>query len=297
METLSFFGENGLTSTSANHIANLAKEYLRNLREKVSSIRFFNETIGLITSKEEHLVSAGAKNIKNVPEILELIGRTNSLIAFLREGIKEKERLSKEAREWTDADRDKEFLTRSLSIVRPVKKTYPTEEDIKKEWSIGQQEKYLSLEAEAAAIGKAIHEDGPLSNARILYMHRCENPVSIQDSGVNTIIHKYEPTVSLKEVEDLFVGLQKRYRTIQAELNGIKKSIEDTIVERRIAIDNEFNAAMREYDAINLEWERDKRKYEEERDMHRLELTKQVQALKIVVPNNLRDVYEAVQNI
>ena len=34
IKTLSFFGENGITAYSANHVANLAKEYVRSCQEK-----------------------------------------------------------------------------------------------------------------------------------------------------------------------------------------------------------------------------------------------------------------------
>ena len=38
---LVFFGEQGLTSTSANHIANLAKEYVAGLEESIDG-KYYN---------------------------------------------------------------------------------------------------------------------------------------------------------------------------------------------------------------------------------------------------------------
>lgn len=299
MKTLSFFGEGGLTSTSANHIANLCKEYIRAIKEKLSGIRLYNESISLIGSSNERTVSRGftEAQVHSIPALLTIMADAHSLIAFLREGIKEKERLMKEAMVWTDKDKDEEFYHRSLEIRCPIKAEYPTEETIRKEWSVGQQEKYLSLEAEAAVLGKAIHEDCAFSNARLLLMHKIENPISVAENGVNTIIHTYTPSVSLEDVNTVYNSLQARHRAVQAELNGMKKIIDDTILERKLAIDNAYSAAMREYDAQNLQWERDKRIYEEERDLHRAELMKEVQALKIVVPNRLKDIYEKVQTI
>ena len=40
-----FFGTNGITATSANHIANMAKEYYENLETKLQSLCFYNTEI------------------------------------------------------------------------------------------------------------------------------------------------------------------------------------------------------------------------------------------------------------
>ena len=48
-----FFGESGLTCTSANHIANLAKERIADLESWLASISFTNTTISLIGSSEK----------------------------------------------------------------------------------------------------------------------------------------------------------------------------------------------------------------------------------------------------
>lgn len=63
-------GEEGvaLTSTSANHIANLAKEYIQGVETQLNNICFFN---------------------------VEGVAQAKSLIAWLREGIKAKENLMK----------------------------------------------------------------------------------------------------------------------------------------------------------------------------------------------------------
>ena len=45
MENKVFFGENGLTSTSANHVANLAKEFISSSEKYLNSISFVKTTI------------------------------------------------------------------------------------------------------------------------------------------------------------------------------------------------------------------------------------------------------------
>lgn len=296
IKTLSFFGEDGITSTSANHVANLAKEAVRNAQERLASVTFCDETIGLIGGVEQSLVHSGlsARDLNNFTELINSIAEAHSLIAFFREAIKEKERKMKEAQQWID-EKQEEILRnaqRELIMNKPIREAYPTEESIRQTWSIGEQEKYLSLEAEAAALGKFIHEDGALSRARIDLMHKIANPSVVKLNGSDTIIHRYTPTVSVNDVDELFNSLQKRYRSVQAELNGMKKRIDDEVSNRKMEIDAAYNAASRQYELYSRQHEQEVRLYEDERDLKRNELCKQVRDLKIVIPNRLRSIYE-----
>ena len=45
-----FFGEQGLTETSANHIANVAKEVLRKDENDINSISFVHKQVSLINN-------------------------------------------------------------------------------------------------------------------------------------------------------------------------------------------------------------------------------------------------------
>lgn len=296
IKTLNFFGENGITSTSANHVANLAKEMVRSYQEKLAAVTFYDETIGLIGNREQTKIHSGLDiaSLLSLPKILDTISQAHSLIAFFREAMKEKERKEKEAREWTDSEKAEELRKKGAEIMlaKPVREAYPTVESIKQTWSVGEQEKYLSLEAEAAALGKFIHEDGFLSEARIDLMKKIENPSSVRLNGADTIIHRYTPTVPLKEVNDLFNSLQARYRSVQAELNGMKKRIDDEIADRKAKIDSAYNAELRKYQALQHQFEDEMRLFEDERDMKRDELCKEVRNLKIVIPNRLREVYD-----
>ena len=274
IKTLNFFGENGITSTSANHVANLAKEAVRNVHEKLASTRFYSETVSLLTGGNEAVVSKG--------------------IAYLREAIKEKERRMKEAQDYTNEEERKKLEDdfRSLDAIRPVKAAYPTEEQIKMTWSIGEQEKYLSLEAEAAALGKFIHEDGFMSEARIDLMNKMNNPSKVDFNGKDTMIHSFEPTVDIVTVDKVFNTLQVRYRTVQAELNGMKKRIKDALDAEKLRIDQEYAKARREWEAQRRELERWRDRINDEEEIRQKELMNEVQNLKIVIPNRLRAFYD-----
>lgn len=298
IKTLNFFGENGITSTSANHVANLAKEYVRSLQEKLASVTFYDEYIKLIGSKEETLIHGGITMpvLQSLHSYVKTIAEAHSLIAFLREAIKEKDRKMQEAKEWENEAERKTIYDNvvQLRLHKPVREPYPTEESIRQTWSVGEQEKYLSLEAEAAALGKFIHEDSPMSLARIDLMRKIENPSLVNLSGSDTIVHSFVPSVALSDVNDVFNELQKKYRSVQAELNGMKKKVEDEISNRKMEIDAAYNAANRAYEAQIRQHEAEVKLYEDERDYKRNELVRQVRDLKIVIPNRLRPIYETL---
>lgn len=296
IKTLNFFGENGITSTSANHVANLAKEAVRNVHEKLASTRFYTETVGLLTGGNEAVVRKGwsTETVENLPDLVDQIAQANSLIAYLREAIKEKERRMKAVDDYEDviSRTENEMKLQSLHKRKPTKAPYPTEEQVKMTWSIGEQEKYLSLEAEASALGKFIHEDGHMSTARIDLMNRLNNPSKIDLNGSETVIHNYTPTVDIVTVDKVFNQLQVRYRTVQAELNGMKKRIQDYIDNEKLRIDSEYASAKRAYDLEERELNNELNHIFNQEEIHRRELLREVQALKIVIPNRLRAIYD-----
>lgn len=69
---LIFFGEQGLTSTSAGHIANLAKEYIAGLEEFINNLNFYDIDIQLLSSQETKPLSKGNDN-KALAEIEPII--------------------------------------------------------------------------------------------------------------------------------------------------------------------------------------------------------------------------------
>lgn len=90
-----FFGEQGLTETSANHIANIAKETLKKDEADIAAISFIHKQVSLLNDKTRSDISLGLDEAecRGIVEKLEHIMKVKSLIAWLREAIKEKNRL------------------------------------------------------------------------------------------------------------------------------------------------------------------------------------------------------------
>lgn len=301
IKTKSFFYEEGLTSTSANHYANLAKEMTRKIRERLDSVRFFDTKMRIIGDDKASVISYGfdVDAFDHIRKGLEDISACNSLIAFFREAISEKERLMKEVSAWEDKEKRADLDARIAEHqkLKPVRGAYLSTEDVIKSWSVGEQEKYLSLEAEASVYGKFIHEDGRLSKARTDLMKIIDNPIVVKESGRDTVIYDYSPTVTSTEVEKLFFELQTHYREVQAELNGMKKRIDDTIRENALKVDDEFRKALAKWAAENKALSSELEIILADENIRRRQMNQEVQKLKIAVPNRLRGIFHDLQQL
>jgi hypothetical protein len=280
-----FFGDKGLTATSANYIANLAKEAYEKLEAKLSTTSFIRETITVIGSTVETNVKLSqAGLITLAPNILKEICEYKSLIAWLREAIKEKENLFKANKLWV-SDEYTEHINN-----RPRCEAYLTEQNVIESWTVKEQEDYLSLETICAVVGKYIHPNGPLSKAKTELSNRINKPVTTECSGRDTIIRRYYPEATEEEVNVLFFTLQKNHREYQARLNGIKHKIDMTIREDVQKKDDAFKKAIQEYN----------NKAEElivADKLTREEKHKEIEALKIVIPNNLKSIYDKLTSM
>lgn len=280
-----FFGEKGLTSTSANYIANLAKEAYEKLETKLNSTSFIRETITVIGSTAETNVKLSQKNLlTEATAILKEICEYKALIAWLREAIKEKDNLFKENETWQSEEYTKHIAN------RPMGEPYLSEKDIVESWTVKEQEEYLSLETICAVVGKYIHPNGPLSRAKTELSNKINHPVTTECYGRDTIIRRYYPEASEEEVNSLFFSLQKNHREYQARLNGIKHKIDMTLREDMRAKDEAYKQALQQY---NNETE----KLIVADRITREAKHKEIEALKIVIPNNLKATYDKLASL
>jgi hypothetical protein len=216
--------------------------------------------------------------------MLKEIYNLKSLIAWLREAIKEKENLFK-ANKLFESD---EYLT--LMVNRPVRKAYLTEQDVIESWTVKEQEEYLSLETICAVIGKYIHPNGPLSRAKKDLSYRISHPIVTECSGRDTIVRRYQAVTTEEEVDALFFSLQNKHRELQAQLNGIKHKIEVTLREDMQKKDEEYKLELEAYHAKLAELrEADK--------LTRIAKDKEIEALKIIIPNDLTAIYNSLAKL
>lgn len=273
-----FFGESGLTTTSANHIANIAKEKYQLLLKQLETITLYNTNIGLIGSEKQPL-SYGVETLSNVKPSLETIAQLKSLIAWLREAIKAKERL------FEDVKSENFGL---VAPIQPICENVMTEDEYVAAWSIKKRNRYYFLETMCATIGSYIHPNGAFAKAREEYMNKLTNPLRVVGQGRDTTIYEYVPSVDSEEVENTFMTLQSEYRSYQSELNSLKYEIEEAIRSDNLAKSNKYSSEMRNYEA-SLE------NYNAEIKTLRLKENERISNLKIIIPDSLQKIYQEVK--
>ena len=279
-----FFGENGLTTTSANTIANFAKEAYQYLEDSLNSLQFFTTNVKLLSAGSETLLSLGTDDIEEIPFSLKEIASLKSLIAWLREAIKAKENLIKEAKKLSYEDFDIEVPE------QPMCEDIITEDDYIASLNIKQRNRYYYLDTICAVLGNYIHPNGAYSKARKKLREVMNNPITISGSGRDAIIYTSSQSIDFDVVEDMFMALQQEYRGYQAELNSMKHQMEIAIQEdsrkKSLAYQEKFAAWSYEMEKLNTELKIKKDK-----------ALVDAQNLKIIIPDSLKPIYDRVKDL
>ena len=290
MSNSSFFGLEGLTLTSANHIANLAKEFTKANERALNSVSFIETTLTIIGSDAAQPIHTGWSNeaIDHVEENLRAISEANSLIAWLREAIKAHDKYVKNIEAQTFQDYCQE---RGIAVpVEPRRQESITKEEYIETLSIKERNKILMLQTQASVYGKYIHPEGPFSGARAELMEKLANETEVKGNGRDTLLYHYRPTADAMRVEAMFYQLQKEYRAAQAELNGYLHKIDQAVQKDADDKSKAFHDAMVSYrlelSVLTKEFENAK-----------LERLEQARKLRIVIPNDLKGVYSIVSEL
>lgn len=280
-----FFAENGLTSTSANYIANLAKESYQNVIEELSHIDLYTTNLSLIGGTQSTIsIGDNIEFVCSIEEKLLFIAQAKSLIAWLREAIKARNSLTEEIRETDLTDWAKDLPK------FPERENYLTEDDYYASLNIKERNRYYYLETLCAVYGKMIHEKGTLSVAKKDLVKKISKPRDVEFNGRDSLVYSYTPTVSLKEVENEYFKLQAKYREYQAELNGIKHKCELAISESMAASDKKYQTEVENYKHEMKAREAEFQKWKNEK-------LDEIRSLKIVIPDSLKPIYEKINSL
>lgn len=279
-----------LSSTSANHIANLAKEYIQGVETQLNNVCFFNAEVSLVGSTGTSIIQTGGTSevLNDLQSLLEGVAQAKSLIAWLREGIKAKENLMKDLQNTSLEDWCEEN-----EMVKPEAPNYGhvlTEVEYYASLPIKERNRYYQLETEAAVFGKYIHPNGHLSDAREELKDKLQHPHEVDGKGRDALIYTYTPTVNVAEVDNVFFELQKKHREVQAQLNAMKYSCEQAINESTSKVNSEYMVASQKYQA---ELKDILGAFKTWKDAKSQEYSK----LKIVIPNSLLGIYNTINSL
>ena len=276
-------GKDGLTVTSANHVANIAKEMYESAESRLKALRLCSQDFMLAVNGKTYRVENESEktDLETLGTTLREIGELKSLIAFLREGMKAKEALNKDAA--FEAHLARLIEEGRTDLVRPVTKTEPTFEMKLAELTAEQKARYYALEAKCATIGKYIHPDGVFALARNAFFEHKQNPIQVVGNGQEAEVYEYTSNFTPEEVNKAFFALQKEYRSLQAELNKLKAEVDEKVADATKTLNGEFA------EALQL--------WTEARKAERLKYNEAVKALKVVIPQNLQGIYEKVKAV
>lgn len=282
----------GITSTSANTLANWAKNEAHASTIELEALTFVDTRFELISGANHKTMGIGAKDTARVGALIEKIAKLNSFSAWMREGIKAKSALLQKV----DNLRVLDFADLQ-GIERPVEPNYPNmveAGDIINEMDVKKRNTYLRLEAFAAAYGKYIHSTsdstGAVARARNELVERIARPTMVEGSGRDSVLYNYTPSVPIEEVEAMFNALQETQRSYEQQLNAIKYSIESEVNMRNAKALSEYNQALAEYNGKMKALCKALHEY-------KIKERERIGRLKIVVPNELKDTYEYLNSL
>ena len=284
-----FFSQDGsgITVTSANHLCNIAKEYVSSALNRLYNISFLITTVESLDSDKKIILSTGANSaeVAALKDEIDKIANVNIFIAYMREAIKAKEDELRAVKSYSSSEYAKEQGIEMPSAVYNNPDA-PTFEDFLGELDIKERNRYYALGAEAAVIGKLIHPLGSIHTARENLFSAVSEPAKLEDDK----IYRYEPSVSQDQVEEVYFELQKKHRAIEASLNAIKGSIEQRLTEAIAKLDNERIKAEEEYTNQSNVF---LKKYEAFKNQKMTEIGK----LKVIIPNELKDTYDFLSTL
>jgi hypothetical protein len=282
-----YLGEKGITSTSANFLANLAKEIIKDTEQKLRKLRLYNTNVELINGEKKTL-QYNTVELESLETMLNRISSMYSFCAWIREAIKAKEALAEKASRYNIFDYGRDYGVEIPE--RPDDPKEVTIQDIIDEMSIKERNRYLTIETFAATFGKYIHPDGAIAQAREIFQEKMAEPTYISGNGRDMVIYTYNSSNSIDDVEDTFIALQGKQREYEKQLNALKFKLREEVNKRNSQAQAEFQLAYTEfrsqYAIVNAEAEK-----------VRIKLMEDVSKLRIVIPDDLVDTYNYLETL
>ena len=294
-----YFGEEGMTSTSAQHVSAMANVMVQDVKQHIMGLRLYEKSIRVIGD-----VECKVEEVNNtLPEIsdgVKQICKANALIAWLREAVKEREKAQQYVQDMTlDKWMELEGIEKPTSPQPPMMpkinfQDYNTILDTG--LSVKEYNRFVELNSALAVYGEMIHDKGLLTRQKNELARIMQNPTEVKESGRDTIITTYKVDVNIGvDLDKLYTELQSEYRKLQAEKNGIEAKFSNMAMAYQTRKMEEWKAAKSQYDrdltSVNSELVGIQTRMQEWKKQRLEELA----ALKIIIPNDLKALYKSLQ--
>ena len=300
-----FFGDNGLTSTSANFLANKAKELVKSL--ELSNFSLISTEVEMLSTGRTAIVKKGKtkQEFEEIKSNLDKTAKLNSLIAWLREAIKAKEFQLEEVENFGFSTWMRVFYP-NISLInygaevkdnpQPEKPSFSVDKYIVENFSVKDINEYLMLNSTCAVIGKFIHPDGVFSRERARAFEE-EGQVYIENKDGMPLVYTKGLSVPKEEIDKTFFNLQELHREFQKRLNKIRFDVERELQEQKDKYQKEYSRYQ------SIEYQNDtlinaaKAKFMEEFENWKIDNLNKIRDKKIIIPNDLKEIYDQVSKI
>lgn len=284
-----FLGHEGLTSTSANFIANLAKEIIREDMAKLADYNFIDTTVELVDGQSSNVIRRGMteEELAETIPTLERVAKMKALIGWLREGIKAKEHLRDEVEAMTSEDVCKKLGIDDGEEAKDIWLNLMTEEEYVETLPIDERRRWETLKTSVAVFGKFIHQDGDFAKARQAMLDNLKAPNEFCRNLTGSYITAHAPSLPTECVTQTYLAVQQQHRALQAELNSMTFKMEEAI--------HQENARRRaEYAQKVEETKMMLRLIRSRVDEWKEKETRRISGLKIVIPQELQGICDEV---
>lgn len=294
-----YFGEEGMTSTSAQHVSAMANVMVQDIKQHIMGLRLYEKSIRVIGDAEVTVETVN-NTLPEISDGVKQICKANALIAWLREAVKEREQAQQYIQDITlDRWMELQGIEKPASPVPPMMpkinfQDYKTILDTG--FSVKEYNRFVELNSALAVYGEMIHDKGLLTRQKNELARILQNPTEVKESGRDTIITTYKVDVNVAvDIDKLYTELQSEYRKLQAEKNGIEAKFSNLAMDYQTRKMEEWKAAKAQYDRdltrVNSELVGIQTQMQEWKKQRMEELA----ALKIIIPNDLKVLYKELQ--
>lgn len=294
-----YFGEEGMTSTSANHVSAMANVMVQDIKNRLMGLRLYEKSIRVIGDAEVTVETVN-NTLPDIAEGVKQICKANALIAWLREAVKERENAQTYIQNMTLDDwMKKQGIEKPTSPVPPTMprinfQDYKTILDTG--LSVKEYNRFVELNSALAVYGEMIHEKGLLTRQKSELQRIRQNPTEVKESGRDTIITQYRVDVNIDtDLDKLYTQLQSEYRQLQAEKNGIEAKFSNLAMDYQTRKMDEWKAAKAQFDRDCMAVNSQLVGYDAQMKEWKKQRLEELAALKIIIPNDLKALYKELQ--
>lgn len=286
MENVYLDATTGMTTTSANHLANIAKEEMAKDEMFLAGISFVGEDVTFPKSGDSMFTVKIPNGVfSNMDKSIERIAYLTSFIAWVREASKVKESLLEDLNDMPVTEYCKNIAHIEYPKYPERAISLQASDILFRDYNEDQIYRYLKLQSQVATIGKYIHPGGTVSKAYKQVIDSEINPIKMSNEGDDVKIITYRPSVSVEDFSKRFFTLQSNHRALQSEYNKIKSEIDAKIIVDITEKQKKYLVAL---DLYNITQD----KLNTEKDLYISEELARISKLKIKIPKELKVIYD-----